>query len=90
MAVHVFMPLEWDRWKADVTCMQEDKTAVAANSIENGDWLGFCDKDRRLSEFMQASDVVDADEECEESSCRRRCLRLASGERLILGKEMQL
>ena len=65
------MPLECDRWKADVKGMHDDKTAMAANIIEKGDLPGLRDTDRRLSEFVQ-SDVVEADDECEESWCRRR------------------
>ena len=62
------MPLECDR-KADVTCMQDDRITMTANI--KGDLPGLCNMDRRLSEFVQ-SDVVEDDDECEESWCRRR------------------
>ena len=65
------MPLECDRWKADVTCMQDDRTAMAETIVAKEEMPGFRDMDRRLSEFVQ-SDMVEADDECEESWCRRR------------------
>ena len=85
------MPLgkcDW-RWKAYVTCMHDDKIAMAANILVKEDSFGPCDMDCRvvLGEFLPSdlvglgldtfADDAECDEfecECEESWCRlRRC-----------------
>ena len=82
------------RWKAYVTCMHDDKIAMAEITTAEEELAGLCGMDRRPCEFLPSEvvglDTCADDDECDEIECAgeswcrlRRCCEM----RLMLAKD---
>ena len=83
------------RWKAYVTCMHDDKIAMAEITTAEEELAGLCGMDRRPCEFLPSEvlglDTCADDDDCDECECAEeswcRLRRCCCEMRLMLTKK---